>query len=165
MVLVELLNDQLEEPVNVVNAKLFADQRGIKVRSVVEEEAHQTPVLTIDLVSGEDQRHISGTVYTDGQPRILHINGYHMDIVPAGPMLILLNEDRPGMVGLVGTEFGDAGANIADLALSRRDDMAMMVLKLDAAPSESLVSRLLARPGIMKVAAVTLANLLEGVDD
>lgn len=165
MVLVELLNELLDEPVNVVNAKLFADQRGIKLRSVVEEEARTTPVLTIDLLSGEDQCHISGTVYTDGHPRILHINGYHMDIIPAGPMMILLNEDKPGMVGLVGTEFGDAGANIADLALSRSNEMSMMVLKLDAVPSDSLKARLLARPGILKVATVALPELPEGVED
>jgi D-3-phosphoglycerate dehydrogenase / 2-oxoglutarate reductase len=63
------------------------------------------------------------------------------------------------MVGLVGTELGSAGANIADMALSRRGNTAMMVLKLDAAPADPLLNRLRARPGIVKVAVVNLPPL------
>ncbi len=159
MSLVELLNSTLETPVNVVNAKLLADQRGIKVRSVVEDEQLAFPRLTISIQSGSKRRSITGSVYADGLPRVLEINGYHMDMVPAGTMAILLNEDRPGMIGLVGTEFGSAQTNIADMALSRRGNTAMMVLKLDAAPDESLLNRLRARPGILKIAAVHLPPL------
>lgn len=159
MAVVELMSHQLDVPVNVINARLYAEQRGIKVRSVVEDEPSGTPRVRIEITSGKDKRVIAGSVFADGQPRVLEINGYHMDMVPAGTMAFLLNEDRPGMIGLVGTEFGSAGANIADMALSRRGNTAMMVLKLDATPDESLINRLRARPGILKVASVQLPPL------
>ena len=163
MTLVELLNTSLEVPVNVVNAKLMADQRGIKLRSVVVDEQRASPRLTITIQSGQRPRRIVGVVHADGRPWVREINGYHMDLVPAGPMVILLNEDRPGMVGLIGTELGSAGANIADMALSRRGNTAMMVLKLDETPTEPLINRLRARPGIVKVAVVNLPPLQQKV--
>jgi D-3-phosphoglycerate dehydrogenase len=158
MALVDLLATQLDEPVNVVNATLFAEQRGIKVQSVLEQSA-KSPRLVIEINKGDRVRRIVGSVFADGLPRILEINGFGMDMVPAGPMLLLQNEDKPGMIGLVGGEFGSEGANIADMALSRRGDTALMVLKLDEPVSESFINRLRARPGILKVAAVKLPPL------
>ncbi len=159
MALVDLLSAQLDEPVNVVNARLFADQRGIKVRSVVEDEARAFPRLIVEVEGGGTKRRIEGSVYADGLPRILEINGYRMDMVPAGAMAVLLNNDKPGMIGRVGGAFGDAGSNIADMALSRRGDTAMMVLKLDQAPSDSLLEKLRSADGILKVCAIQLPEL------
>jgi D-3-phosphoglycerate dehydrogenase len=79
-----------------------------------------------------------------------------MDMLPSGDMVLLLNEDRPGMIGMVGTEFGAEKVNIADMSISRRDDTAMMLLKIDAEAPKSLLDRLRTRPGILKVAAVKL---------
>lgn len=156
MTLVELLNQMMETPVNIVNAKLFADQRGIRIRSVIEDEPRAIPRLMLDVAGGECRRRIVGAIYADGLPRVTEINGYHMDIVPAGAMLLLQNQDRPGMVGLVGTTMGDASVNIADMAISRRGDTALMVLKLDGTPEAALLNRLRARPGILKVMTVNL---------
>ena len=125
----------------------------------MDEDAGVTPQITVEINSGADQRRIVGSIYADGLPRVIEVNAYHMDMVPAGPMIVLLNEDRPGMIGLVGTEFGETGANIANMALSRRGDTAMMVLKLDVAPDEALINRLRARPGILKVAVISLPPL------
>lgn len=159
MALVEILNSLLEVPVNVVNARLAADQRGIKIRSIVEDQTRTTPQLSIKILSGNDTRLIRGSVFADGNPRVLEINHYHMDMVPAGPMAMILNEDRPGMIGMVGTEMGAANANIADMALSRRGKQALMLLKLDAPIDAATLNRLRARPGIVKVATVTLPPL------
>src|SRR5690606_2480063 len=96
-------------------------------------------------------RRIVGRVFEDNRPRVIEINGYHMDMVPSGDMVLILNEDRPGMIGLVGSEFGQSGVNIADMAISRKDDTAMMVLKVDQAPDQSVFNRLRHRPGMLKV--------------
>ncbi|MBI1368494.1 MAG: phosphoglycerate dehydrogenase [Planctomycetes bacterium] len=156
MALVEVLSDALDVPVNVVNAKLFAEQRGIQTRSVIDDQPRPIAQVVIEIQSGSDRRRIVGAIYQDGQPRVLEICGYHMDMVPAGPMVLLLNEDKPGMIGLIGNEFGGAGANIADMALSRRGDTAMTVLKLDNVPAEALLTRLKSKPGIRKIAVVEL---------
>ena len=105
-------------------------------------------------------RRIVGRVYDDDLPRVVEINRYHMDIVPSGDMILLLNEDRPGMIGLVGTQLGEAGINIADMSISRRETpggekKAMMVLKIDEEASPEQLDSL-RRPGILRVAAVKL---------
>ncbi len=175
-VLIGLLQPHTEHRLNVINVGPYADQRGIKTRTVVVEEGDGTgapslPQLTLEIKAPEEKldrdtpaadqtRRIVGRVYDDGRPRVVEINGYHMDMVPAGHMAVIQNDDKPGIIGLVGTEFGEAGVNIADMTISRRacdgKVTALMVLKLDGEAPEDLLSRMLARPGILKVAAVKL---------
>lgn len=157
--LIELLKPHMDVPVNMVNVKPLADRRGIKAKTVTIEDNGHTTRITIDVQTGSKTRHIVGTVYADGIPRVLEIDGYHMDMVPAGPMLVIKNEDRPGMVGLIGTEIGNAGLNIADMSLSRRGNNALTVLKLDTMPKPELIGTLSARPGLLKFNAVNLPPL------
>ncbi len=162
MVVINLLQTQLDDPVNVVNVRLIAEERGIKSQTTIIDEPRVSPRIKIEVESGDATRFIVGTVYNDGLPRVLNVCGYHMDMVPEGQMLLLQNEDKPGMVGIVGGELADANTNIADMTLARHGDKAIMVLKIDAAPDESLVNRLKARPGILKVATVNLPKIENG---
>lgn len=167
--LVTLLKDHLSDPVNIINVSQVAEKRGIKVRTVlVDEDGPRGSELTIQIdgppTAVDDKTHpadktrrVVGRVYDDLRPRIVEINGYHMDMVPAGQMLLLQNEDRPGMIGLVGSVFGEAGVNIADMTISRRDSTALMLLKLDGEPSAKVLETLKSKPGILKAASVKLA--------
>ncbi len=167
--LVTLLQEHLSDPVNLINASQVAEKRGIKVRTVlVDEEGPRGSQLTLQVDGptgavdakthpGDQSRRVVGRVYDDLRPRIVEINGYHMDMVPAGPMLLLQNDDRPGMIGLVGSVFGEAKVNIADMTISRRDATALMLLKLDAEPTPEVLEAIRAKPGILKAAAVKLA--------
>jgi len=87
--------------------------------------------------NGESHR-VLGTVYADGLPRVLRVDGYAMDMIPEGPMVLLVNKDQPGVIGLVGTSFGDASVNIADMVISRHfaggTATAMMMIKTDSQP-------------------------------
>src|SRR5215203_6787563 len=56
---------------------------------------------------------------SDGLPRVLRIDGFAMDMVPEGHMVVLTNKDQPGVIGAVGTLFGEAQVNIADMVISR----------------------------------------------
>jgi len=172
--LVGLLSEHLTIPVNVINAKQVAEGRGIKLRTVtVEDEGTTGPQLKIEITGPSDavdsttppsdiSRRIIGRVYDDMRPRVIEINGYHMDMIPAGHMVLIQNEDLPGRIGLVGTEFGKAEVNIADMAISRRGETgaatALMVLKIDEQPPESLLKSLKEQPGILKIAAVKLSD-------
>ena len=76
-------------------------------------------------------------------------------------MVIIVNKDQPGVIGTVGTTFGDAHVNIADMVISRafqKDGSAhaLMLIKTDQEAPEALLNRLRARPGILKVSAVEL---------
>jgi D-3-phosphoglycerate dehydrogenase len=71
-------------------------------------------------------------------------------------MVLIQNKDQPGVIGTVGTEFGDASVNIADMVISRESATALMLIKTDSTPPDGLLNRLRARPGILRVRALTL---------
>ncbi len=79
-------------------------------------------------------------------------------------MVVLTNADQPGRIGLVGRMFGDANVNIAEMVIGRKADaatgkqIAMMILKLDNAPTPDLLEALRKAPGILNVAAVELGG-------
>lgn len=171
--MVGLLSGHLDDPVNMINVAEVAQRRGIKTKTaIIDEPTEQGPQLTI-VVHGPDgsvdgkthpadkTRRIAGRVYDDLKPRVVEINGYAMDMTPDGHMVILQNEDLPGMIGTVGMAFGEAGVNIADMTISRRDTgdgkaTALMVLKTDAKADEALVARMSHTPGVLKIASVEL---------
>src|SRR4051812_7377225 len=162
---VELLKPHLTDPVNVINVEHVARERNIELVQIHESELPQG--LTGDIVgvrvvgaNGESHR-VLGTVYADGLPRVLRIDGFAMDMVPEGHMVVLTNKDQPGVIGAVGTLFGEAGVNIADMVISREVQPdgtahAIMLIKVDSAPSQALLDKLKARPGILRVKHVEL---------
>lgn len=167
--LVALLSSHMDVPLNIINIEDVAQQRGITTRLVKidDDNAPASPRLTLTITGPSDaidhdthhadkSRRIVGRIYADHQPRIVEINGYHMDMIPESHMILIQNEDRPGMIGLVGNEMGQAGINIADMSISRRDVTALMVLKIDDLADPQGIERLRARPGILKVACVEL---------
>ena len=163
---VELLKPHLGEgSVNVINVEHLAKQRGIELVSV--HESAPPAGLVGDVIgiraegTGGESHRILGTVYADGLPRVLRVDGYNMDMVPEGNMVLVVNRDQPGVIGTVGTTFGDAGVNIADMVISRElgqdgTATALMVIKTDSAPPDALLNRLRARPGILRAKALVL---------
>ncbi len=162
--LVELLRCHLDEPVNVINAALITEQRHIETQTVIGAD-HGDDRLAIAITQDAETHRVEGAIYADGFPRITHLDGYAMDMVPAGHMVVLTNADEPGRIGLVGKMFGDAGVNIAEMVIGRKLDdtagktIAMMILKLDRAPGELLLEDLRKAPGILSLAHVELADL------
>ena len=105
----------------------------------------------------DGEHKIAGEVFLDGRPRIMAVDGYTMNLEPEGDMVMIFNEDQPGVIGLVGGILGDRGVNIADFMLSRREKKALMVIKLDSPmPVEVLETWRAKSPPIIKVLPVTL---------
>lgn len=155
--LVSLLAPHLSDPVNVVNVNHIAQQRGIEFHVTENEKDKYGSSLTICVTDANGRQfNIVGRVYDDHQPRIVEINDYRMDMIPAGHMVIIQNQDKAGTIGFVGSEFGQANVNIADMSISRRDDTALMVIKTDGHADDQLLKKLRDREGILKVAAVDL---------
>ena len=166
LVTVELLRPHMGPgSVNVINVEHIARSRGISLSAVHEPQPPAGLVgdivgVRVEGPDGETHR-ILGTVYADGLPRIVRIDGYAMDMIPEGHMVLIVNKDEPGVIGLVGSSFGDSSVNIADMVISREFDKegkatALMVLKTDSAPPEALLNRLRARPNIVRVKTVVL---------
>ncbi len=130
--LVSVLSPHLSNRLNLVNVREQAERRGIVIEHVVHSQRRHGGESLFVTIETRGQAHgVEGTVLDDGRPRILSIDGYRMELVAERPMVLIFNDDRPGVIGLVGQAFGNAGINIADMALSRRGNTALMVLKLD----------------------------------
>lgn len=162
-VLTDLLKPHIGQNVNVINAEAIAAEREIQVSVTTAKQREDIAERVVLTVQSGREITIEGTVFNDNLPRVLAIDGYRMDMVPEGPMIIIRNDDRPGVIGLVGTLMGDRGVNIADMTVSRRDDTALIVLKIDAEPPQAVIDELLSRtPPIQRVRVVSLPSLERG---
>ncbi len=162
-VLTDLLKPHIGQNVNVINAEAIADEREIQVSVTTAKQREDIAERVVLSVQSGREIAIEGTVFNDNLPRVLAIDGYRMDMVPEGPMIIIRNDDRPGVIGLVGTLMGDRGVNIADMTVSRREETALIVLKIDAEPPQAVIDELLSRtPPIQRVRVVSLPPLERG---
>jgi D-3-phosphoglycerate dehydrogenase len=163
---VEVLKPHMGEgSVNVINVEHLARSRGIELVQIHEPAPPAGLIgdivgVRIDSPTGETHR-LLGTVYADGLPRLLRIDDFAMDMVPEGQMVLIMNQDEPGVIGFVGTSFGDANVNIADMVISRSIDStgkatALMLIKTDSEPPVALVTRLRSKSNILKVKSLVL---------
>ncbi len=155
-----LLAPFVTDRLNVVNVDSFARQRGITVRHDNRPDSRgPTERICLAVEAHGDRHEIEGTIFVDDRPRILALDGYPMNIVPEGEMLLIFNDDRPGVIGHVGTTLGNLQINVADMALSRHASRALMVLKLDAPASPEAITALRASRSILQLKSVSLPPL------
>jgi D-3-phosphoglycerate dehydrogenase len=139
-VLEGLLGAILSTPVTPVNARDVATERGIDVT-----ESHSTrprsytSLMSIKLHTGDGERWVEGTVIHD-QPRLVLLNGVQVEAPLDGTMLLLMNSDRPGVIGAVGTTLGRHRINIANFALGRNDTGAVGIVSVDD-PQHDVLSK------------------------
>jgi len=144
--------------VNVVNAPAFAETLGLKVTESRESNVGDFAELIELTATGETGWvSVAGTFFGN-TPRIVKINGRHVEARPEGVVFLLENRDRPGIVGHVGTLFGKHRVNIAGMSLSRNEagGEALTVLNLDSVPGEALIKELTAESDIHSAQVVQL---------
>ena len=143
-----------DQPVSYVNAPQLAAEHGVEVRATsVTESRDYRNVITLS--SGG--RLVAGTlVGLHGTAKLVRVDDHALEITPAEHMVVVRNDDVPGMIGRVGTTLGDAGINISDMVVGRTDDgvAALMVVATDADPGPAVVSALVSIPGVRSVASV-----------
>jgi len=135
-----------DRAVNYVNAPLIARERGIEVREERSQSARDyTNLLRVEVHSDGHQLRVAGTLIgRDNRQWLVHTLGFELDLELA-PLLVLFRyDDVPGVIGRVGTLFGEAGVNIANMTVSRtrRGEKALMVLTVDSMPPDELVERI-----------------------
>ncbi|MGH9149844.1 MAG: phosphoglycerate dehydrogenase [Acidimicrobiales bacterium] len=145
------------EPVSYVNAPLLARERGVEVREMMT----STSLDYVNLITLRAGDHaVAGTLAgRSGQPRVVMLDDHAVEVSPANHLLVVRNDDRPGIVGLVGTALGAAGVNIAEMALGRSESgpTALMVITTDQPVPVELTERLAQAPGILGAHAVDQA--------
>jgi D-3-phosphoglycerate dehydrogenase len=125
--------------VNVVNAFLIADERGIKVTTTyVRTSGDISPAIRTEISTEQSTRTLAGTLFGYGEQRregrITEIDGFHLEATPHGHMLVMRNRDVPGVIGRVGTILGERNVNISGFHLGRRErgGEAMALIEIDA---------------------------------
>ncbi len=152
--LLELVSDRA----NMVNAPVIARELGIKVTESKTNRSDDYASTITTRVKGCDNRLIAGAVFHGSQPRIVRLDNFILEAIPEGVALVIHNEDRPGVVGKVGSILGDAGINISrmQLALDRELGEAAMLVNADAAPPADVIETLGALPNMISVQVVEL---------
>ena len=135
--------------VNVVNAFLIADERGIKVTTTyVRPAGEMAPAIRTEISAGSSTQSLAGTLFGYGgqrrEGRITEIDGFHLEATPHGHMLVTRNHDVPGVIGGIGTILGQGGVNISRFHLGRRErgGEAMAVIEVDAPLSKETLQSL-----------------------
>jgi len=154
-VLKGILEATSEQRVNMVNAGVLAKARGLTVteKKVYDIETFES-LVTLQVADTT----IAGTVEY-GQPRIVQINRYRVDMPAEGTWLVARHRDQPGMVGRVGSLLGDLDVNISGMQVGRltaRGDDSVMILVVDDPITEEVLERVRAIAGIGQTQVVTL---------
>jgi D-3-phosphoglycerate dehydrogenase len=138
------LLESMTDQVNMVNAPVLAQERGIRV---IESKVNRTSDFASAIttrVKGCLDRLVEGAIFHGGQPRIVRVDDFMLEAIPEGPTLLIHNHDRPGVVGQVGVLLGEAGVNISrmQLALVRERGEACMLVNVDSPPADAVLERL-----------------------
>ncbi|MBI2877888.1 MAG: phosphoglycerate dehydrogenase [Candidatus Tectomicrobia bacterium] len=149
-----LLEHFLREGVNLVNALILARERGIRVvENITSETEDYASLIQVETVTDKEEGQLAGTLYGRKDARLVRINGYPVEVVLSGHLLIFSNKDLPGVVGRVGTILGSSQINIAEMHLGRKDSggTATAIVSVDSQVPESVLQEIRALPQIFYV--------------
>ena len=144
--------------INNVNAFSFLQHLGVKLVETRQSEAGEfTDLLEVSIHEDGKKSSVGGTFFGT-QPRIVTINGRFIEGRPEGIVLLLENKDCRGIVGHIGSLFGESKINIANMSLSRNEvgGVALVLMNLDSIPEEGVIQRLLADENILSARIVRL---------
>jgi D-3-phosphoglycerate dehydrogenase len=153
-----LLEAKLEQ-VNIVNAQLLARERGIEiVESTSAKSADFGSILESDVVTDRKTYTAAGTLFGNQYLRLVQLGPHRLDAYLDGVMLIFTHHDRPGLIGHIGTAFGQHGVNIAQMTVGRQQPggEAIAVLNLDSLPPAAAIEEVKKHGMISSVSVVKL---------
>jgi D-3-phosphoglycerate dehydrogenase / 2-oxoglutarate reductase len=153
------LEAALEDQVNLVNAEVLVKERGI---ALVEEVSHDTgdfgTMLVSEVTTERKTYEAAGTLFGREYLRLVRLGPYHLDAHLDGTLMIFTHNDRPGLIGFIGTLFGRHGVNIAQMNVGRKraGGEAIGVMNLDSVPPEAAMEEVRAHPDILSVSLIKL---------
>jgi D-3-phosphoglycerate dehydrogenase len=160
-VLKGVLGPVVDEPVSFVNAPQLAEERGLVVRETTSSSARDyVNLIELRGHTAERSTHVAGTLYgKHDAPRIVAIDDYIVELPPSSHMLVVRNEDRPGMVADVTTILGkEHGINIDEMDLGKgpAGDVSLMLLATSTPVPPEVVAELRATDGVVDARAIEL---------
>ncbi|HZR09006.1 MAG TPA: phosphoglycerate dehydrogenase [Myxococcales bacterium] len=159
-VLKGVLGTFLAEPVNEVSAPALARERGLAIQEV---KTSETPdfasLISVRLRCGKGaSTAVSGTIVGKREPRLVQVQKFELEAVPEGAILVMHNDDKPGVIGNVGRTLGEAQVNIAQFALARdrKSGEALALVNVDSVAGPEVLERLRKLPNVRNVHQVVL---------
>jgi D-3-phosphoglycerate dehydrogenase len=139
--------------VNVVSAPIIAKERGMVIEETTREaEGDYDSLITVTVTTERQSRHVSGTVFADGRPRIVNIKGIRMDAEFGPSMIYITNLDKPGFIGKFSSTLGEAGINIATFHVGREapGGNAVALIEIDGDLPEPVLAKVRALPQVQQ---------------
>jgi len=143
--------------VNVVSAPVVAKERGMVVDEVTRAaQSDYESLITVTVATAGMERSVSGTVYADGQPRLVDIKGIRVDAAFGPSMIYVTNEDKPGFIGKFASILGAAGVNIATFNLGRKAQGgdAIALVEVDGEVPAGVLAEVQGLPQVKQVKAL-----------
>ena len=154
------LSKALGDRINYVNASLEADSRGISVVENKDEARPEFASGSLQLTTyGDNGDHsVAGSIFADGELRIISIDQYPVNVSPSRYMLVTRHRDMPGIIGKLGSLLGSNNVNIASMQVGRKivRGEAVMVLSIDDPIPNKLLDTIIKVEGITSANPVTL---------
>jgi D-3-phosphoglycerate dehydrogenase len=156
-----LLENTLTEEVNIVNAEVLLREHGVQLT----EESHKklgvfSSAITAELTCNGQTLTVGGTLFGHNMPRLIRLGDYRLEAYLDGNLLLFTHDDVPGVIGAVGTVFGEHGVNIAQMSVGRASQKpggaAVGVLNLDSLPPQAALDDVLRQRGVHRVKVVQL---------
>ena len=140
-----LLQRHFDMPLNMVNVPLLAKERGISIDETKNIDAKDLAAsFGAKVVTDKVTRTVAGSVFGQRLLRIIEIDGFNIEMTPQGAVLIIFNDDKPGVIGSVGTICGKHNINICTMGVGQKpkEQKAILAVSLDKEPGEKVVEEL-----------------------
>ncbi len=142
----------LKDAVNFINAPIIAKERGVRVTELKSTTTEDfTNLITLRVKTPEEENALSGTIFGKKEPRLVRINTFRLEAVIEGHMLLIYNNDKPGVIGSIGTTMGKAGMNIARMHVGQETGPGrnVILLNTNAPVSSALLKDLSIIPDVV----------------
>lgn len=149
-----LLTPILGETVNFINALDLAKERAVNVKEILSNKEEEfVNCIKLEVKTDKEKFSLWGSLSSNKKARIVKVNNVYVDAVPEGYMLFINNNDKPGLVGAIGTLLGEVKVNIAGISLGReaQDGIAVSVVNVDSEVPENALEKLRSRKDIVFV--------------
>ncbi len=147
-----LLEPNVTGIVNYVNSMYIAAERGIKVSETKSRDVEDfANLIRLEVETTRDKSSVTGTLFSKKDPRIIKINEYRVNASPEGHLLLCENYDKPGAVAHISTVLMEAGINIADMTVGRKElgGKAVILLNIDSRASTAVLEKIKSNPIII----------------
>lgn len=154
-----ILAPMIGPEVNYINAPHLAKERGIRVSETRSQTNRGfSSMIRLTVVGAKGEHPICGAIFGEEDYRIVRVDGCNVEATPSGHILVLFNEDRPGIIGFIGQVLGEAEINIASMNLTRQsiDGQAVSLINIDSCIPDKTLEKLRAHPHIVAATQIVL---------